>query len=69
MQKPESYITFVEDRLGHDRRYSLDNSKIKKLGFALKSEFYSTLMKVIEWYKENEWWWKPLMKYIFIDFN
>ena len=63
MEKPDNFITFVEDRLGHDRRYSLDDSKIKELGWTLKSEFYSTLKKVIKWYKENEWWWKSLMKY------
>jgi dTDP-glucose 4,6-dehydratase len=62
MGESENFITFVEDRLGHDKRYSLDNFKIKKLGWAPKTEFYSVLKETITWYMENEWWWKPLIK-------
>ena len=62
MGKSDDFITFVEDRLGHDRRYSLNESKVRKLGWTPKNEFHSALTKTISWYKENEWWWKPLMK-------
>ena len=60
--KSEDFIIFVEDRLGHDRRYSLNESKVKKLGWTPRNEYYSALKKTISWYKDNEWWWKPLMK-------
>jgi dTDP-glucose 4,6-dehydratase len=62
MGESENFITFVEDRLGHDKRYSLDDLKIKKIGWAPKTEFYSVLKETITWYMENEWWWKPLME-------
>ncbi len=58
----ESMIEFVTDRLGHDKRYSLDFSKAKKLGYKPSTSFKSRLKETIEWYKENEQWWKPLLK-------
>ena len=53
-------IEFVEDRPGHDVRYSLDSSKIKKLGWKPKHGFEDGLKETVEWYLENEWWWKSL---------
>jgi len=59
--KPRSLIEFVEDRPGHDIRYSLDSSKIsRELGWRPKHTFEQALEKTVEWYLENEWWWKPL---------
>ena len=59
--KSNSFLEKVEDRLGHDRKYSVDSSKIKKeLGWEPLFEFDSWLIKTCEWYRENEWWWKPL---------
>lgn len=61
MNKPESLITFVEDRPGHDIRYSLDSSKIRtKLNWGPKQHFEDTLQKTVDWYTANEWWWKSL---------
>lgn len=61
MDKPESLITFVEDRPGHDLRYSLDSSKIRsELGWKPKHDFQEALEATINWYIENEWWWRPL---------
>ena len=60
--KPESLITFVKDRLGHDFRYSLDCTKINELGWFPQYEFDNTLRDTIKWYKENKWWWKPLCR-------
>lgn len=58
-----SYIKFVKDRPGHDRRYAVDWSKIKKeLGWEPKHDFDTWLEKTVEWYKKNEWWWRPLKK-------
>ncbi len=58
--KDESYIEFVEHRLGHDFRYAIDDSKLKALGWKPEVEFEDGLKKTIEWYKAHEWWWKPL---------
>jgi dTDP-glucose 4,6-dehydratase len=60
--KPESLIRFVEDRPGHDFRYSVDWSKVKSLGFEPKRSFKEALEETIAWYRENEWWWRPLKK-------
>ena len=59
MDKPD-LIEFVEDRPGHDIRYSLDSPKIRSLGWKPKYSFSNGLKKTVEWYLENEWWWKPL---------
>ena len=62
MNKSESFIKFVEDRPGHDYRYALDNTKIKKeLGWNSKISFYQCLTKTIEWYKRNKDWWEKLI--------
>lgn len=59
--KDESSIKFVKDRLGHDRRYAVDWSKIEKeLGWRPEHDFDSWLEKTVSWYRKNEWWWKPL---------
>lgn len=61
MGKDESYITFVKDRPGHDFRYALDNAKIaSELGWRPLVKIKEGLEKTIQWYQENEWWWKPL---------
>ncbi len=61
LHKPEDSITFVEDRPGHDIRYSLNSSKIRsKLGWKPKFSFEKALETTINWYVNNEWWWKPL---------
>ena len=69
MNKPESLIQFVKDRPGHDLRYSLDISKIEKLGWRPKTKFEEGIRKTIEWYKTNEWWWKPIIERQEIDLH
>jgi dTDP-glucose 4,6-dehydratase len=59
MDKPD-LIEFVEDRPGHDIRYSLDSSKIRSLGWKPKHSFNAGVKETLEWYLENEWWWKLL---------
>lgn len=56
--KPLSLIRFVEDRPGHDARYSLDSSKVRALGWAPRHDFEATLRKTVEWYRDNRWWWE-----------
>ncbi|MFH8119746.1 MAG: dTDP-glucose 4,6-dehydratase [Candidatus Aenigmatarchaeota archaeon] len=68
LNKPETLIEFVKDRPGHDLRYSLDTSKIEKLGWKPKVNFKEGIKKTIEWYKKNEWWWKPIIEREQIDF-
>ena len=58
--KPESLITPVADRLGHDRRYSLDSSKTQALGWAPAHRFADALAETVRWYRERETWWRPL---------
>jgi len=59
--KPESMIEPVADRLGHDRRYSVDCSKIKKdLGWEAQTDFEQALEKTVNWYASNQGWWRPL---------
>jgi dTDP-glucose 4,6-dehydratase len=50
----------VKDRPGHDRRYALDSSKIKKLGWSPSPDFVARLKETVEWYRRNEFWWRPL---------
>ncbi|NLD92079.1 MAG: dTDP-glucose 4,6-dehydratase [Fibrobacter sp.] len=60
--KPESLINYVPDRLGHDRRYAIDASKIKKeLGWEPATKFKDGLKNTIKWYVENKWWWEKLL--------
>jgi len=62
LNRPETLITFVEDRPGHDIRYSLDSSKLRKeLGWKPRFSFDEALEKTVRWYIKNKWWWKPLV--------
>ena len=53
-------ITWVEDRLGHDRRYSIDISKVTALGWAQQHSFEDGLADTVRWYTDNRSWWEPL---------
>lgn len=68
MDKDESFITFVKDRPGHDYRYALDNSKIaRELGWRPSVDLDRGLEKTVQWYRDNEWWWKPLKEKLFSE--
>ena len=56
----ESLIRHVEDRLGHDRRYSLDCSKLRGLGWAPKRTLADGLPETVAWYRDNRDWWEPI---------
>ena len=61
MRADESSIEYVEDRKGHDLRYSLDWVKInRELGYEPQVKFEVGLRETIQWYRDNEAWWKPL---------
>jgi dTDP-glucose 4,6-dehydratase len=58
----QSAKMYVPDRPGHDRRYLLDSSKIRReLGWAPEVSFEQGFRGTVQWYRENEWWWKPLL--------
>jgi dTDP-glucose 4,6-dehydratase len=62
--KPEKFISFVKDRPGHDRRYAIDASKIKReLNWAPSVTFEEGIKKTIQWYLDNKWWWQKLIKH------
>ncbi len=58
--KPESLITPVADRPGHDRRYALDSGKVHALGWTPATSFDAALAATVEWYRTHEAWWKPI---------
>lgn len=61
LNKPESLITYVSDRLGHDYRYAIEASKLKtELGWEPEYNFKSGIKKTIQWYQNNENWWREL---------
>jgi dTDP-glucose 4,6-dehydratase len=58
--KPESLIQPVKDRPGHDRRYSVDTAKIRKLGWGPSPDFQPLLETTVKWYVDNEAWWRAI---------
>ncbi len=56
----EEMIDYVEDRMGHDRRYSIDCSKVRALGWAPARELGEAVEATVQWYRDNRWWWEPL---------
>jgi len=58
--KPHALITPVADRPGHDRRYSVDTTRLRALGWAPRWGFEDALQATVEWYRSNRWWWEPI---------
>ncbi len=58
--KPESLIKRVADRVGHDRRYSVDTTKLERLGFKMTTDFDAALERTVQWYVANEPWWRAI---------
>jgi dTDP-glucose 4,6-dehydratase len=58
--KPDSLIKRVADRQGHDRRYSIDMSKVESMGFRCATDFDDALRRTVQWYVENEPWWRQI---------
>jgi dTDP-glucose 4,6-dehydratase len=58
--KPLSLIQPVADRPGHDRRYCLDTSKLRSLGWTPQVPFEQGLRDTVDWYRTNDWWWRPI---------
>jgi len=66
--KPETLKQFVRDRPGHDRRYSLDSSRLRAVGWSPRVGFEEGLRSTIDWYVAHEEWWRPLKSGEFWDF-
>jgi dTDP-glucose 4,6-dehydratase len=58
--KSEELIRYVTDRPGHDKRYALDSTRIKKLGWEPAHPFDEALIETVNWYQENESWWRKI---------
>jgi dTDP-glucose 4,6-dehydratase len=56
----EEMVQYVEDRKGHDRRYSVNIDKITALGWKKKRTLDEALAETVQWYRDNRWWWEPL---------
>ena len=68
--KPKSLKTFVEDRKGHDMRYAIDHSKItRELGWKPTVSFEEGIRKTVEWYNQNEHWWRQIISKEYLDKN
>ncbi len=69
VRKPESLITYVQDRLGHDRRYAIDSTKIQReLGWKPKYTFENGIQETVNWYLENRRWWERIMSGEYQDY-
>jgi dTDP-glucose 4,6-dehydratase len=62
LAKDKKLLSFVKDRPGHDRRYALDSSKLKRLGWRPHYEFQKALGLTVKWYLDNRWWWQPIKR-------
>ncbi|MEE9190015.1 MAG: dTDP-glucose 4,6-dehydratase [Candidatus Neomarinimicrobiota bacterium] len=66
--KSNSLRKFVQDRMGHDHRYSLDCNKLKSIGWIAKHDFKTAINYTIDWYKQNDQWWKPLKSGEYLEY-
>ncbi|MHA0856169.1 dTDP-glucose 4,6-dehydratase [Paenibacillus sp. CMAA1364] len=70
LNKPESLITYVEDRLGHDRRYGIDPMKLtQELGWKPKHNFETGIKETIKWYLDNQDWWTRIQSGEYQDYQ
>lgn len=68
LKKPRSLIEHVKDREGHDRRYALDCTKLMSLGWKPQIKFENGLKDTIQWYRNNEAWWKRIKNGEFMEY-
>lgn len=67
--KSTGLIQPVPDRPGHDRRYAVDTTRIREeLGWSPRHTFDEALQRTVQWYRENEWWWRPLKSGAFQEY-
>lgn len=69
LNKPESLIEYVKDRLGHDRRYAIDSNKIQvQLGWKPVYKFEDSLANTIQWYLNNKKWWQSILNGDYMEY-
>ena len=68
LDKPHSLITFVPDRVGHDRRYALNTNKLQALGWRSRHSFDQALERTVRWYLDNQEWWRPIKTGEYLDY-
>lgn len=69
LQKPESLVRYVEDRPGHDRRYALTNDKLRRdLAWSPDRNFEQAMRETVQWYVDNEWWWRKIKTGEYLEF-
>jgi len=66
--KPQDLITHVKDRPGHDRRYAVDSSKLRALGWMRRYDLEAAISATIEWYRNNEAWWRKIKSGEFLEY-
>ena len=66
--KPETLLRRVADRPGHDKRYALDTSKLRALGWAPRADFENALRETVDWYVANEWWWRKIKSGEYLEY-
>lgn len=67
--KPHNLIKHVEDRPGHDRRYALTNDKLRAdFGWQVERNFEDAMRETVQWYRENEWWWRKIKTGEYLEF-
>lgn len=66
--KDESSIDYVKDRPGHDRRYAIDSGKLRKLGWQPEVNFEQGIKQTVDWYKQNEQWWKRIKSGEYLEY-
>jgi dTDP-glucose 4,6-dehydratase len=66
--RDESLISYVSDRPGHDRRYSLGSEKVRALGWSAATRFDQGLERTVNWYRDNAWWWEPIRSGAYRDY-
>jgi len=66
--KGEDLIRLVKDRPGHDRRYSVDASKLRALGWAPSMDWEEGMALTVRWYQDNEWWWRKIKSGEFLEY-
>jgi dTDP-glucose 4,6-dehydratase len=68
LDKGLEMIEYVKDRPGHDLRYALDCRKLKKIGWQPEFDFERAIKETVRWYKQNDWWWKPLKSGEYLEY-
>jgi dTDP-glucose 4,6-dehydratase len=61
-------VRHVEDRPGHDRRYSVDSTRLRALGWEPRRELAAGLEETVAWYRDNRSWWEPIKSGEYLDY-